>query len=1035
MTHDQDGAAPPGSSASAALATLLEAGRILVGGLGAPAAARELLRLASSLGNWTAGVAWLATEDHLVHLATWAGDDATIERIGETVTGMAPGDADSLLDLVATAADPLEEPTEGGSIASWLAPGIALGLPVAIALPVRGRNRTLGVATLFGAGHLANDADLSIALQALGQQVGAYMERALVEGEQRIVATRLETLVTSRRMAVLIEDERHRIRLVNDLFCRMFAIHDLPDELVGTDCTGLAAASGLLFEEPAEFERRIGELIDAGQTVKGERIRMLANRVVERDFLPVTSSGRAAGWIWVYRDVTERLATTDALEASNRQLTYALERAEELAEEAEKANAAKSAFLASMSHEIRTPMNGILGMNEILLRSDLTSEQRSQAESVHESAEALLGIIDQILDLSKVEAGRVELESANFDLHAAITAAGAVVRPAAQRRNLPLRVRLERDVPIAVRGDALRLRQILINLLGNAIKFTEEGSVLLRAEGVASPKAGDGRHWVRFEVSDTGIGIAPADLARLFQPFTQAESSTSRRYGGTGLGLTISRQLVELMGGTMDVVSTVGEGSKFSFIIPFAAGDQAHLERHVIADDGDAPLRLLGGRRILLVEDNPVNREHAEASLRRFGADVDVAWDGLDALERFAPRRYDAIVMDVRMPNMDGHDAAREIRRREEAEFAPATPILALTADAMVEDRERALAAGMNEHLGKPFRTADLGKMLAALISGSTRNALESGAAAGQGAGAGTGETASGSDDSTVPQGAVAPSAQPDAGAVVRPRILVVDDNETNRKVALVHLDRFPVDAVAVSDGMAALARLAAEPFDVVLLDGMMPNLDGPAVAREIRRREMIAELSPIPVVAVTASILPEDVRRMLEAGMDDHLMKPIRSDELGAILERWSPDPGGGRTVVIPAAAVADETPVDVDAGVLDLDLFARLADLGDPAFVERIVRLFLADAAERVAQVDDALEAGDVMRVRDALHSLEGVCGNVGAMALDRAARQLHGEIRRAEDRGENPLNNRFGPSSLQPIMDVTRVKLLERLAKMRR
>ena len=1028
MTLDRDGATAPGSPASAALATLLEAGRILAGGLGAPAAALELLRLASSLGRWTAGVAWLASEDHLVHLATWATGEAATARVDEAVAALEPGDADALLDLVATAADPVEEATDGGSLSSWLAPGIALGLPVAIALPVRGRSRTLGVATLFGTGHLASDTDLSIALQALGQQVGAYMERALVEGEQRIVATRLETLVTSRRMAVLIEDEHHRIRLVNDLFCRMFGLNEAPDELVGTDCTGLVAASGRLFEEPAEFERRIGELLAAGQLVKGERIRMLANRVVERDFLPVTSSGRAAGWIWVYRDVTERLATMEALEASNRQLTYALERAEELAEDAEKANAAKSAFLAAMSHEIRTPMNGILGMNEILLRSELTSEQRSQAESVHESAEALLGIIDQILDLSKVEAGRVELESTNFDLHAAITAAGAVVRPAAQRRNLPLRVRLERDVPIAVRGDALRLRQILINLLGNAIKFTEEGSVLLRAEMIDAPQAGDTRHWVRFEVSDTGIGIAPPDLARLFQPFTQAESSTSRRYGGTGLGLTISRQLVELMGGSMDVVSTVGEGSKFSFMLPFEAGEPSELERHVITDDGDLSTQLLAGRRILLVEDNPVNRETAYASLRRSGAEVDTAWDGLEALERFAPARYDAVVMDVRMPNMDGYDAAREIRRREEAELAPATPILALTADAMVEDRERALAAGMNEHLGKPFRTVRLAEILATLIGDSTRSALRNLGADGV-AQAGVPPVAS----SPAPTD---PGATPEVpAAAARPRVLVVDDNDTNRRVALVHLDRFSVDSVAAEDGVAALARLAAEPFDVVLLDGMMPNLDGPAVAREIRRRERIANLPPIPVVAVTASILPEDIRRMLEAGMDDHLAKPIRSDELGAILERWSPDPGDTRTVVIPAAAVADAPAVDVDAGVLDLDLFARLADLGDPAFVERIVRLFLADAAERVAQVDDALEAGDVMKVRDALHSLEGVCGNVGAMALDRAARDLHGEIRRAEDRGVIPLAYRFGPSSLQPIMDVTRVKLLERLAKMRR
>ena len=1028
-SHEQDRAGSPVPAPrvqpGAALGALLEVGRVLVGGLDMPSAAHELLRIASGLGGWAGGNAWLATGSHLELLATWAADAALADRLHAAAGAIREGGADELLALVGPDGEPADVPIDGSRDGDWQAPGRLAGLPAATVLAVRGRNRSLGVAVFFGTEGVGGDEELALALQALGQQVGAYMERAATDGEQRIVATRLETLVTSRRMAVLIEDERHRIKLVNDLFCRMFQLESTPSAMVGQDCSGMAADSARLFEEPGRFTARIEDLLAAGEVNKGERIRMLGNRIVERDFLPVTSGGRAAGWIWVYRDVTERLATMEALETSNRELGIALQRAEELAEEAEQANAAKSAFLASMSHEIRTPMNGVLGMNEMLLASDLTSEQRAQAESVHAEAMNLLGIIDQILDLSKVEAGRLELEIVDFDLHGVITAAGSVVRPAAQRRNLPLRVRLERDVPVAVRGDPLRLRQVLVNLLGNAIKFTEQGAVMLRAESVAGV---DNRLWVRFEVVDSGIGIAPAALERIFQPFSQADNSTTRRYGGTGLGLKISQEIVELMGGSIDVVSTLGEGSKFSFTLPFEAGDQDRVEHHLIADDGDTVNGLLGGRRILLVEDNPVNRELAEVSLRRFGAEVETAWDGVEALDRFKPGRYDAIVMDVRMPNMDGYDAAREIRRREEAVFAAATPILALTADAMVEDRDRALAAGMNEHLGKPFRTAELGELLAELIDGSL------GAASPRTPARSKSPATGGRPVPAAP--AAAAEGEPTA-AETRPRILVVDDNETNRRVASVHLARHPVAVTLAASGLEALAMLSDEPVDLVLLDGMMPNLDGPAVAREIRRREAAHGLPPVPVIAVTASILPEDIRRMLEAGMDDHLAKPLRADEVTAILDRWLPTEGTRRSVVIPpaaASAVAETARADEPA-YLDLELFARLADLGDPAFVERIVRLFLADAAERVAQVDEALDVGDMLHLREALHSLEGVCGNVGAMALDRAARELHGEIHRAEDRGEDPMANRFGPSGLEPILDITRMKLQERLAQMRR
>jgi two-component system, sensor histidine kinase and response regulator len=328
----------------------------------------------------------------------------------------------------------------------------------------------------------------------------------------------------------------------------------------------------------------------------------------------------------------------------------------------------------------------------------------------------------------------------------------------------------------------------------------------------------------------------------------------------------------------------------------------------------------------------------------------------------------------------------------------------------------------MDEHLGKPFRVAVLGHMVVELIAEAEE--LRHTPAFGTGApvrprATGLAALIGGSDTGTP-------------GTSVAPRILIVDDNATNRRIMQFHLGRLPVESVPVVDGYSALDHLAEEPFDLVLLDGLMPGLDGPATAREIRRRESAAALPPIPIVALTASVLPEDRDRMLDAGMDDHLAKPVRADDLARTLERWLPA-APRRTFAIPAGAAPDRRAEARAAGdgVVDAAVFARLSDLGDATFVDRIVRLFLADAAERVDQVDDALEAGDLLRMRIALHALEGICGNVGAAALDRRARDLHDLIRRREDLGDDPLARPFGASGLEELLEGTRAWFRDALA----
>jgi PAS domain S-box-containing protein len=451
--------------------------------------------------------------------------------------------------------------------------------------------------------------------------------------------------------------------------------------------------------------------------------RLLAFLTANPGGVQPTLSGDFSGHTWRHRhkdgtiidvEVTTANLTLDGREcriAACQNVTERKRAAAELAvarDEAVEASNMKSAFLANMSHEIRTPMNGVIGMNELLLDSELTDEQREYAEQVARSGELMMAIISDILDVSKIEAGHLELDVTDFDLHEMIGQTCGVAGLQANAKGIQLDVQIADEVPQCARGDRRRLRQVLLNLLSNAVKFTAEGSVVV---GVSAKPQPPGGVWIRVEIADTGIGIDPAALDRMFESFTQADASTTRNYGGTGLGLAIARELTEMMGGTIGAASEPGRGSTFWFELVLSAPLATNGGLPRPGEVGVAtPVSWSTAPRVLVAEDSPVNQIVAVRALERCGCNVDVVGDGRQALEALSAQRYDVVLMDCQMPEMDGYEATAELRRRENGDHH--TPVIAMTAHAMDGDREKCLAAGMDDYISKPMRREQLNDTL-----------------------------------------------------------------------------------------------------------------------------------------------------------------------------------------------------------------------------------------------------------------------------------------------------------------------------------
>ncbi len=519
------------------------------------------------------------------------------------------------------------------------------------------------------------------------------------------------------------------------------------------------------------------------------------------------------------------------------------------------ASLAKSEFLATMSHEIRTPMNGVIGLNDLMLTTELSHRQRQYAEGVRQAGHGLLDVINEILDFSKIEAGRLEVESVDFDLPTVVEGAAAIVAEAARRKDLELLAYCSPELPLAVRGDPSRIRQVLINLVGNAVKFTQDGEVVVRASRDDTAVADDGRLLVRFEVSDTGIGLSEEGRTKLFEAFSQADSSTTRRYGGTGLGLAISSRLVEAMGGEIGVASEEGDGSTFWFTLPLLPAE----DPTTAAPPPDVPL---AGLHVLVVDDNATNRTVLHDQLAYWGMTVDVEAAAEPALDRMraaadAGRPYDLAVLDLCMPDVDGLELARR---------AAADPSLDVTGRVLLTSgpdlsRAETEAASLAVSLSKPVPMSLL------------RTALEE-------------VVARAHDRERVVAGPATPAPEHAPAEPLRARVLVVDDSEVNLMVAAGVLHSLGYHTETVEDGEQALTLLAEQDFDAVLMDIQMPGLDGYQTTEELRRREDGGRRTP--VIALTAGVTEGERDRCLAAGMDDFLTKPMQKQAVADVLGRW---------------------------------------------------------------------------------------------------------------------------------------------------
>ncbi len=629
----------------------------------------------------------------------------------------------------------------------------------------------------------------------------------------------------------------------------------------------------------------------------------------------------------------------------------------------------KSEFLANMSHEIRTPMNAILGMSELLEDTPLTGEQADYLKTIRESGESLLHIINDILDLSKIEAGKMIFERSDFRLLEVVESVLELLTPAARQKRLSLMSYVAPEIVPVFKGDQGRVRQVLMNLVGNAIKFTEQGGVVVRA----TLELGDDAYsTVRVMVTDTGIGIAEQVRDKLFQPFIQADGTTTRKYGGTGLGLSISKNLVNMMGGEIGVESELGKGTTFWFTLPFIHGkeipdtvnQQSEWRDHRIAVEDIRALR------VLVVDDSPVQGEVVHQYLKSWGLSNERTESGEQALSllRAAAANgnpYHVAIVDRVMPGMDGYQLTRAVHADVSIR---ATKLIMLTAFDVREHRELALRAGCSGFLTKPVKQSQLFNCIAELYDSTTVQPFAA-------------------------QTASRPTARPAENSAQL--ILLVEDNPVNQKLAVTQLKKLGFTAHMASNGREALAALQANSYDLILMDCQMSVMDGYEATGVIRAGEAQSGRHT-PIIAMTANAMTGDRERCIAAGMDDYLAKPVSIEQLRAKIHSWLPQQAAA------SYAVVEDQPAPAQRSVIDgraLDKIRALQMDGEPDLLSEIVVSYLSDAPKQLESIHSAAQAGDAESLRRSAHSIKSSSANLGAMILSGLCKELE-EMGRSND-----------------------------------